>query len=347
MCKTDKKCWRTTTLLLHHGPRLMAAVAMCALNSLFLLCFLLPPVTLWLAWKFPYVIIPPGIAYYILSYDGAELKEGRPWRTFVEKSWVFRLARAYHDMQLHLHPELNPSKMTGEEQFLFALHPHGALSDYRVLMDGVIGEHFPKLRSWRVLAASVLFKLPFVRELCLWSHCIDASRKTAEHALSRGHSLFVVPGGEHEQILGGFGKEVLYLKKRMGFIKLALRNRIPVVPVYIFGANDTFYTSSLLQRERLTLVKRLRVAVPLFWGRFGLPIPREVHFRIVFGAPLRFASETETDSDSRVSVDKDGLKEVSDEQLIEAHGAYVDALKQLFDENKTRFGYADRELCVM
>ena len=91
----------------------------------------------------------------------------------------------------------------------------------------------------------------------------------------------------------------------------------------------------------------LRVAVPLFWGRFGLPIPREVHFRIVFGAPLRFASETETDSDSRVSVDKDGLKEVSDEQLIEAHGAYVDALKQLFDENKTRFGYADRELCVM
>lgn len=60
------------------------------------------------------------------------------------------------------------------------------------------------------------------------------------------------------QILGEFGKEVLYLKKRMGFIKLALRNGIPVVPVYVFGANDTFRTSTFLRKTRLALVKRLR-----------------------------------------------------------------------------------------
>lgn len=60
------------------------------------------------------------------------------------------------------------------------------------------------------------------------------------------------------QILGEFGKEVLYLKKHMGFIKLALRNGIPVVPVYVFGANDTFRTSPFLRKTRLALVKRLR-----------------------------------------------------------------------------------------
>ena len=60
------------------------------------------------------------------------------------------------------------------------------------------------------------------------------------------------------KILGEYGKEVLYLKKRMGFVKLALRNGVPLVPAYVFGANDTFRTSTVLQRTRLALVKNLR-----------------------------------------------------------------------------------------
>lgn len=60
------------------------------------------------------------------------------------------------------------------------------------------------------------------------------------------------------QILGEFGKEVLYLKNRMGFVKLALRNGVPLVPAYVFGANDTFRTSSFLRRTRLAVVKNLR-----------------------------------------------------------------------------------------
>lgn len=60
------------------------------------------------------------------------------------------------------------------------------------------------------------------------------------------------------QILGEYGKEVLYLKKRMGFIKLALRNGVPLVPAYVFGASDTFRTSDFLRKTRLALVKNLR-----------------------------------------------------------------------------------------
>ncbi|CAN0528022.1 unnamed protein product, partial [Ectocarpus sp. 8 AP-2014] len=89
----------------------------------------------------------------------------------------------------------------------------------------------------------------------------DAGRATAQYALGRGHSLFIVVGGEHEQarrILGEFGKEVLYLKNRMGFVKLALRNGVPLVPAYVFGANDTFRTSNFLRKTRLAIVKSLR-----------------------------------------------------------------------------------------
>lgn len=58
----------------------------------------------------------------------------------------------------------------------------------------------PQLRSWRVLAASILFKIPLWREMCLWTHCVDAGKTTAQYVIEKGHSLFVVPGGEREQV---------------------------------------------------------------------------------------------------------------------------------------------------
>ncbi|CAM9251088.1 unnamed protein product, partial [Choristocarpus tenellus] len=163
-----------------------------------------------------------------------------------------------HIAQLHLDPALAPENMSGEERFVFGLHPHGVMSEYRLLLDGVIRKSFPKLRSWRALAASILFKVPLLREISLWSHCIDAGRASAQRALENGHSVFVVPGGEHEQVMGSFGKELLYIKARMGFVKLALRNDIPLVPVYVFGSSDIFWTSNLLQGLRLGFVRRLR-----------------------------------------------------------------------------------------
>lgn len=69
-----------------------------------------------------------------------------------------------------------------------------------------------------------------------------------------------------------------------------------------------------------------------------------MRYRIVFGSPLKFDSG----SDSNASAATKGLlKDVSEAQLIEAHGMYINALKKLFDQNKAHFGYADRELIVM
>ncbi|CAN0070092.1 unnamed protein product [Scytosiphon promiscuus] len=340
---------RRNSTIIQTMCQLFAAFATGAMNSSLFLLFFTPFVALYLAWLWPAYVVPPAVAYYLFSYDGTERKEGRPWPGFTERFWIMRLARAYHDFQVHLDPALDASNMTGEDKFVFGLHPHGVLSDYRILLDGVTAEHFPKLRSWRALAASVLFKFPVWRDICLWSHCIDAGRETAQLALDRGHSLFIVVGGEHEQILGEFGKEVLYLKNRMGFVKLALRNGVPLVPAYVFGANDTFRTSNVLRKTRLTIVKNLRVAFPLFWGRFGLPIPREVPLRAVFGAPLEFKKK-EGDGGGGGdggNVVQGGLREVSDEDVRQAHAEYVLALRRLFDEKKGSFGYGDRELVIL
>lgn len=46
--------------------QLLAALLTGAFNSLACLLLLAPPITLWLAWKHPYIVLPPAVAYYFL-----------------------------------------------------------------------------------------------------------------------------------------------------------------------------------------------------------------------------------------------------------------------------------------
>lgn len=80
--------------------------------------------------------------------------------------------------------------------------------------------------------------------------------------------------------------------------------------------------------------------------------------RVAFGAPLTFklgngnaaaaAAVTGAGAGAGGEVKAaGGLREVTDEELTKAHGEYMSALRRLFDDNKARFGYADRELVIL
>jgi 1-acyl-sn-glycerol-3-phosphate acyltransferase len=65
------------------------------------------------------------------------------------------------------------------------------------------------------------------------------------------------------------------LRPRKGFIRLALKHGLPLVPVYIFGNTKLFKRLELPKWiETLSLV--LRTSIVLFWGRLGLPVPFQV-----------------------------------------------------------------------
>lgn len=39
--------------------------------------------------------------------------------------------------------------MNPDQKYLLAFHPHGVMAELRPLIDGVIGDHLPNLRSYR------------------------------------------------------------------------------------------------------------------------------------------------------------------------------------------------------
>lgn len=251
--------------------------------------------------------------------------------------------REYFPLTLHRTKEVQDDLLSasGTGQAIFAVFPHGVNADFRVLMDGLLYSSFPKVYEKapaRTLSASILFKIPFVREVCIKTGCVDASRRTAEHVLKKGHSVLVCPGGEDEQLETMHGRERVFLKQRVGFLRLAIIHGVPVVPVYVFGSSDLYYTSRILYGLRRWLVRNLRICIPVYCGRLGfytyptpMGFPLSVSQDIVFGTPLRFKQSATPSS----------------EEIMNAHEAFIAALAKLFDNEKERFGYADRKLEIL
>jgi len=222
------------------------------------------------------------------------------------------------------------SRVNGPKQVIVGIHPHGVAADFRVLFDGLIPESITCINSWRFIAASVVFRVPVLREIALWTHCIDASKDTVERNIQSGHSIMMTPGGEVEQLLTQYGKEKVYIKNRQGFVRLAVKYGLPIVPCYVFGCSDLFYTSSFMLSFRMWLTKKFRIAIPLAWGRYGC-VPGKGSLKMVFGNPI--AVEAMTYDDRKY-----------DTYVNEIHSKYVSELQRVFCAYKTKFGYGDRAL---
>lgn len=67
-------------------------------------------------------------------------------------------------------------------------------------------------------------------------------------SLGPGSALTIVVGGAAESLSARPGTADLTLKRRMGFIKLAMRQGADLVPVFSFGENDV---SSFLRADGL------------------------------------------------------------------------------------------------
>mmetsp|Transcript_25130 Transcript_25130/g.35808 ORF Transcript_25130/g.35808 Transcript_25130/m.35808 type:complete len:171 (+) Transcript_25130:195-707(+) len=118
---------------------------------------------------------------------------------------------------------------------------------------------------------------------------IDASKSNLKRHLTRNKgihgSVVIYIGGMAELFLSSRDEERLYLKKRKGFIKLGLTTPgVDVIPIYLFG--NTSVLTVLTHGFLANISRKLKISLTLFWGKWGLPIPRDEKLLYVSGQPL-------------------------------------------------------------
>ncbi|HEX2032388.1 MAG TPA: 1-acyl-sn-glycerol-3-phosphate acyltransferase [Actinomycetota bacterium] len=158
--------------------------------------------------------------------------------------------------------------------------------DAIVMKFGVLDNH-PAHRHVRLLAADLAFGMPVVGPLARKSGNTLATEQDALRLLERGDLLGVFPEGYKG--VGKPFKERYKLQRfgRGGFIELALRTRVPIVPAAIVGSEEILpmlYNAKTLAR---ILGFPYFPVTPFFpWlGPLGLvPLPSKWH--VEFGEPI-------------------------------------------------------------
>ena len=189
----------------------------------------------------------------------------------------------------------------------------------------------PGIHSARTLAAHAPLYIPFIREIFMYSDCVSADRKVADRVLEDPRKLSVIlyPGGESEQLMTMQNRERVHVKDRLGFVKMAIHHGTPIVPIYIFGTSEIWHTFHWFYSLRKWICKKFRVALPLFTGRWMIPlVPNPVRLTAVAGPPIEVPH----------------LAHPSSEEVHKWHKVYTEALVALFDRHKVELGYGDRHL---
>ena len=159
-----------------------------------------------------------------------------------------------------------------KDQAIFGIVPHGIvpISLGFAALPQIAIDTFGGFRP--VVATATKF-LPVLRTFISWIRSIDANKIAVERAIMNGDRIGISPGGITE-IFEGYPKpgrlpddECVLLKSRKGFVKLALKHKVPLIPVYCFGATKMFKRLQLPVLEKISTF--LRISIVLFFGKYG------------------------------------------------------------------------------
>lgn len=159
---------------------------------------------------------------------------------------------------------------------------------------------------------STLLAVPIVRNVLGLLGLVSATKSILKEILMQGDHIALLVGGVQEVCLGTYNhKDILYLNKRKGFLKLAMETGSGVVPVYCFGENRLFKHTYKIILDFWKVVNRyIKIGAPFpVCGPFNLMIPYRGELLLLFGKPL-FPQK--------------------DESLDQFHARYVSQLEALF-----------------
>jgi len=149
------------------------------------------------------------------------------------------------------------------------------------------------------LGYDLLFAVPAIGPVLRRLGVVPASTGEAESALAGGACVLVYPGGDREACRPWTQRDKVDFSGRKGFVKLALRCGVPVVPVVAHGGHHAVVVLARGDRlARAAGLHTLRIGVfPVLAGLpFGVnsiltpPLPMPAHVTLEFLPPLDWSA---------------------------------------------------------
>ena len=135
-----------------------------------------------------------------------------------------------------------------------------------------------------VLGDHTWWKIPLVRSIAAAVGVVDGSADVADRLLERGELVLVLPGGFREAVKPRELRYQLLWGKRYGFVRLAIRHQVPLLPLACVGADDLFdfVGNAYARGSRWLGLKNFPIPLP---ARI-LPIPHRTSLRFIVGEPI-------------------------------------------------------------
>ncbi|OAD56202.1 2-acylglycerol O-acyltransferase 1 [Eufriesea mexicana] len=274
-----------------------------------------------------------------MYYDWNTCNEGgrsvRLTRWMRNTAW-FHYFCNYFPLKLVKTTDLDPNRL-----YLFCSFPHGILSMgvFGAFSTDVLGckKLFPGL-DFRVVVLDQHFRIPLFREYAYLFSGVSSSAESINHQLSTkppppftGRATVLIVGGASESLECKPGTYRILVKRRKGFVKIALKHGAPLVPVFSFGETDVYdqlYRSegSLLKRTQHYIRKKIGIAPVILRGRgffqysFGI-IAQRRPITVVVGSPM----------------DLPKIEEPTAEQIDHYHEKFIEHLLALFENEKHKY----------
>jgi 1-acyl-sn-glycerol-3-phosphate acyltransferase len=139
-------------------------------------------------------------------------------------------------------------------------------------------------RTVWVLGEHAWWKVPFLRKAAAATGTVDGTPENVDKLLSRDELVLVLPGGLREAVKPRELRYRLLWGHRYGFVRAAIRNQAPMVPVAALGSDEWFDFVGDAYRRGERWLHRSGIPIPL--PARILPIPHLVRLRYVFGEPI-------------------------------------------------------------
>lgn len=179
------------------------------------------------------------------------------------------------------------------------------------------------------LAHEVALSFPVLNDLMVPLGAVRASHEMAHRAFEAGHKVMVYPGSDYDAFRSYWDRHRVVFGPRRGYLRLALRERVPIIPVVTAGSHEMLIilTDGQWLARRFPPAKWVRakawpISLTIPWGLTLIPplfyIPRRVRFFQEVLEPIRF--------------EKDGPEAAADPDWVEVcHRRVVDAMQAGMD----------------